>query len=88
MSKIIIVLNIRKPTKKELKWLWEIVAFSGSLVGIALGVRELILQYNMGYLFQPLYYFHNFLPIFAIFILLSCAVSGIYEMKKLHNSKD
>jgi hypothetical protein len=50
----------------------------------------------MGILFEPRYYFavdgriavvasyfYNFLPILAIFLLLSYAISGVFEIKKI-----
>jgi hypothetical protein len=96
MVKITIEFNIRKPTKKELKIVWEIGALFLSLTGAGLGIKDLIIRYNLGILFEPQYYFsvggrigvmpsyfYNFLPIVAIFLLLSCAVVGVFEIKKL-----
>jgi hypothetical protein len=82
MPKITIVLNLRKPKKEELIKSFDVGTTIGSLIGVVLAIRELILQYNIGILFQPQYYFNNFLPIFAIVILLGYAIAGIYETKK------
>lgn len=95
MAKITIEFNIRKPTKKELNLVWEIGALILSLMGAGFGIKDLIIRYNLGILFEPQYYFSvggrigvasyfsNFLPIVAIFLLLSYAVSGVFEIKKL-----